>query len=316
MYYPPFAGAVAAGVGSIMCSYNLINGKWACENPTTLGDLKAGMGFKGYVMSDWGATHSTSIMAGLDIEMPSAKFMNPKNIRAGLAAGNITEAAVSDSVYRILLSMYAVGVMDEPESAWDWGKLQTNCTTAASVSSARKLSALSTVLLKNEGGILPLATSGQTVAVIGFGDTGAVVHGGGSGSVVASFTATPLAGVKAATSGKVTFADGTDLAAASALAHAADVAIIFVGTLSHEGGDRLSLSLDDGCDVNTKPGQANPQCTGNNHNQTQMIERIAAANPNTVVVMSIPGAVLTPWAGSVKAILTNFMPGECALFVS
>jgi len=68
MYYPPFAGAVAAEAGSVMCSYNKINGVWSCENPVTLGkDFKKTAGFKGYVMSDWGATHSTSIMAGLDV---------------------------------------------------------------------------------------------------------------------------------------------------------------------------------------------------------------------------------------------------------
>ena len=74
------------------CSYNRINGVHACENEVTLAnDLKKTTGFKGYVMSDWGATHSTSLMAGLDVEMPSANFMNPTAINAGIAAGNITE---------------------------------------------------------------------------------------------------------------------------------------------------------------------------------------------------------------------------------
>merc|ERR1712151_1366438 len=82
VYYPPFEGAIEADVGSFMCGYNKINGAWSCENPTTLaGNLKKTMGFKGYVMSDWGATHSTSIMAGLDIEMPGAKWMQPDLIK-------------------------------------------------------------------------------------------------------------------------------------------------------------------------------------------------------------------------------------------
>ena len=89
------------------------------QNPITLAqNLKIDVGFKGYVMSDWGATHSTSIMAGLDVEMPSAGFMNENKITAGLAAGSITEEAIDDSVYRILRAMFAVGVMDEPLSAW------------------------------------------------------------------------------------------------------------------------------------------------------------------------------------------------------
>ena len=105
MYLPPFSGAVAAGVGSIMCSYNKIRAHadddalWSCENPTTLnGDLKTNTKFKGFVMSDWGATHSTSIMAGLDVEMPGAGHMNPAMIKAGLKSGNITLAKIDDAV--------------------------------------------------------------------------------------------------------------------------------------------------------------------------------------------------------------------------
>jgi beta-glucosidase len=69
MYYPPFEGAIEAGVGSIMCAYNKINSVWACENNSTLNqDLRDRLGFKGYVMSDWGATHNVSIKEGLDQE--------------------------------------------------------------------------------------------------------------------------------------------------------------------------------------------------------------------------------------------------------
>jgi len=80
MYYQPFMGAIEAGVGSMMCSYNRINGLWSCENPETLArDLKARLGFKGWVMSDWGATHSTSINAGLDQEMPNPNSISNPN---------------------------------------------------------------------------------------------------------------------------------------------------------------------------------------------------------------------------------------------
>lgn len=308
MYYPPFEGAVKSGVGSIMCSYNLINGAWSCENPETLaGDLKQRLGFKGYVMSDWGATHSTSIMAGLDVEMPTAKYMNPAAITAGIQAGNITLRKVDDSVFRILLPMFELGIMDAPRDAYDWAKQSTNCTTEASVASARRLSAESTVLLKNDG-LLPLQR-GKSIAIIGFGDAGAVVHGGGSGSVVPSFIATPLAGIKAQATGRVTFDDGTDLKRAVEVAKAADVVIVFVGTLSHEGGDRLSLSLDDGC-VDDARRAAATQCQGNSKNQNAMVEAIAAANRHTAVVMSVPGAVLTPWVKKVEALLVAWMPGQ------
>ena len=149
------------------------------ENPETLADdLKTTIGFKGYVMSDWGATHSTAIMAGLDMEMPSAKYMNPAAINAGIAARNITMDAVDDSVFRILRAMFAVGVMDEPTSAWDWTKLKKNVTSEASVASCRKLSAISTVLLKNDKAgkagtaTLPLAKN-KKIALLGFAGAGA-----------------------------------------------------------------------------------------------------------------------------------------------
>ena len=95
----------------------------------------------------------------------------------------------------------------------------------------------------------------------------------------------------------LSYADGKDLEKAAAVAKAADVSIVFVGTLSHEMADRASLSLDDG---------------GPSNNQNALIDAVPAANPNTVVVMAIPGAILMPWAPKVKAIVTNFMPGQQA----
>jgi len=312
LYYPPFAGAIEAGVGSVMCSYNKINGKWSCENPETLQrDLKEFEGFDGFVMSDWGATHSTSLMAGLDIEMPSADYMNTAKIHAGLADGTITESALNASVARTLRAMFSVGVMDEPAGTWDWAKLKHNATTEVSAASARRLSAASTVLLKNSDAdgqsVLPLSTpcsSACHIAVLGFATSNAVVHAGGSGSVVPSYISQPLDAIRAAAGEgtTVTYADGSDLSAASTLAAAADVAIIFVATLSTEGADRVSLSLDDGCD----------KCGGPSAQQNALIAAVAKANAKTVVVASVPGAILMPWSGSVAAILTNFMPGQQA----
>ena len=93
-----------------------------------------------------------------------------------------------------------------------------------------------------------------------------------------------------------------------------DGQVVFVATLSHEGGDRGSLSLDVGCVPDTRPGRqgVGTPCVGNANAQNAMVSAIAAAQPNTVVVMSVPGAVLTPWADEVPAIVTNFMPGQAA----
>eukprot|EP00322_Chrysochromulina_rotalis_P022865 CAMPEP_0115860822 /NCGR_PEP_ID=MMETSP0287-20121206/17328_1 /TAXON_ID=412157 /ORGANISM="Chrysochromulina rotalis, Strain UIO044" /LENGTH=630 /DNA_ID=CAMNT_0003315163 /DNA_START=69 /DNA_END=1961 /DNA_ORIENTATION=+ len=306
LYYPPFKGAIDAGVGSVMCSYNKINGTWSCENPATLqGDLKRSLGFNGFVMSDWGATHSASVMAGLDMEMPSANFVNESSLAAKLADGSLTPAGLQDAVHRILRTLFAVGVMDEPLEAWDWKKLKANVTTEASVASARKLAAASTVMLKNDGGLLPLPPTGS-IAVIGLAGDAAVTHGGGSGAVVPSYIVKPLNGIKAAApSAKVTFEAGDDIDAAVKAAEAADVTIVFAGTLSSEGRDRVSLSLDDGCDDDTQCGSAPDK-------QNALIVAVAAANPRCVVVLSVPGAVLMPWSGSVAALLINFLPGQQA----
>lgn len=317
IYYPPFRGAIDGGVGSFMCSYNKIGNHsadfaWSCENPVTLKrDLKSFMKFKGFVMSDWGATHSTSIMQGLDMEMPSAGFMNEDKIKAGMKTGDITQAGIDDAVFRILLPMFSVGVMDEPSSVWDWSHLAANTTTAASVESARRLSALSTVLLKNEKDVLPLPAK-ASIAVLGFGDEGAVTHGLGSGRVDPSFTATPLYGIRAAAGrgSTVVFNDGTNISEAASIAKQAEYAIVFVGTISSEGHDRASLSLDDGCTF--QESSKDSQCKGNRDKQNSLVSAVAAANPKTIVVASIPGPTLMPWSKDVPAILTNFMPGQQA----
>lgn len=297
MYQPVFAGAIEAGVGSIMCSYNKINGVWSCENPETLGEIrKAPINYKGYVMSDWGATHSTSIAAGLDVEMPGAGYMNEAALKKMDKEG---VEKVRTSTTRILTAMFAAGVMDAHDAdplAYDFNKHYKNVTTLAAAQLARALSAEATVLLKNDGGLLPLP-HGKKIAILGLADANnALTHAGGSGEVTPSFTATPLSSMKSAyQGGSITYLDGTDVAACAAAAKAADVAIVFAGTLSGEGSDRQSLSLDDG--ISAK-------------NQNALIEAVAAANPDTVVVLTVPGAILTPWKAQVKAMLTNFMPGQ------
>jgi hypothetical protein len=140
---------------------------------------------------------------------------------------------------------------------------------------------------------------------------GAVHSGGGSGAVTSSFTSNPLDGIKqqAGDGAVVTFNDGTDIDAAAAAAAAADYAIVFVGTLSHEGGDRASLSLDDGCDPTMR--NIGTQCRGNNDKQNALVAAVAkAAGAKTVVVASVPGAIVLPWVHDVAAVLTNFLAGQ------
>ena len=160
---------------------NKINGLWSCENPDTLGDLRDHLNFSGFVVSDWGATHSTSIAAGLDMEMPSSNFINMDKVSAGLASGNITKAEIDAAVLRQLVPMFSVGLFDYRvnDSARD-----NNVTSAEHTALAREISENSTILLKNEG-ILPLSTASvKHIAVLGWGDGAHVMtHGGGSGEV-------------------------------------------------------------------------------------------------------------------------------------
>jgi len=107
MYYPPFQSAIDSGIGSFMCSYNKINHVYSCENPETLQtDLKGRMGFEGYVMSDWGATHSASLLQGLDQEMANSDFMNYANLK------DMPVDAIDESVKRILKPFIDAGAFD------------------------------------------------------------------------------------------------------------------------------------------------------------------------------------------------------------
>jgi len=308
MYYPPFEGAIDADVGSVMCSYQKVNGIYSCENPTTLGGhLKKALDFKGFVVSDWGATHSASLPQGLDMEMPIGVLTNA----AGLYVSRVFEADINNAVQRILRTMFAIGVFDEPHTTWDSSKFGENVTTAESVKLARRLGVQSTVLLKNAGGVLPLP-QGRKLALIGFASENgkALSFGHGSGEVEPSHYISPLVGIRAVAGAgaEVYYDDGSDLERAVAVAKEADYAIVFVGASASEGDDRKSLSLDGLC--TTFVFGLLISCQGNDANQNSMVETIANVNPRTIVVASVPGAVLMPWSGQVPAVIVNFMPGQ------
>jgi len=186
-----------------------------------------------------------------------------------------------------------MGLFDHP----NFNSRASNVTSVEHNDLARKLSAASTVLLKNSntGGSkappLPLQKQGQKIAFIGRASDNCFTHSGGSGSVEPSRVVTPMQGAMSKISGSsLTYIDGKDIAAAVALAKAADVAVVFAGTTSSEGYDRSNLNLDDNLDA--------------------LISAVAAAQPNTVAVLSVPGAIVMPWSQAVASIVTNFMPGQ------
>ena len=296
---------------SVMCSYNLVNGSWACENDYLLNKtLKQQWAFKGFVMSDWGAVHSTDKAAinGLDqlTGFPCCgdhiSHFGPA-LKASIASGAVSQARLDDMVERILYVMFASGSYDEPVKADD-SKIDFKTDGDIAQTAAEN----SLVLLKNTGNLLPLRGV-KSVAVIGSHADKGVLSGGGSSSVtpiggnpvtdgqpaswpgpVRFLPSSPVDALKAELpDAKIDYTSGDDIAAAVAAAKASDVAVVFVNKWNGEGFD-ARLELDG--------------------NQDALVAAVTAANPKTVVVIQSGGAILMPWADKTPAILEAFYPGE------
>jgi beta-glucosidase len=217
IYLPGFEAAVRrAGVLSAMCAYNRVNGAYACQKKSLMTKiLDKQWGFRGFVVSDWAATHSSagSANSGLDLEMPFGPmpdypqfFGDP--LRADVQAARVPPARLDDMVTRNLTAMIAAGLLNHPPTG-DQSKV---VTTTADQQLARRLSEQGTVLLKNRGNVLPLSRRKvSSLAVIGATAQNAPIYtGGGSASVIPSATTTPLDGIKARAGGiNVTYAAGT-----------------------------------------------------------------------------------------------------------
>ncbi|WP_255484012.1 glycoside hydrolase family 3 C-terminal domain-containing protein [Granulicella sp. 5B5] len=293
-------GIALAKPAGAMCSYNRVNGDYACENKYLLDDvLKHDWGFKGFVVSDWEATHSTvkAALAGLDMEQPGIEYFG-KDLKQAVLDGKVPQARLDDMVHRIVRSMFAAGVIDDPP-------VRSVVDPFRGRDDAEHIEEEGLVLLKNDH-ILPLAGGEvKSIAVIGdHADTG-VLSGGGSAQVDAPggrpggsvwgqpvyFPSSPLKYVKvhAGTAAHVTFDPGTDPAQAAKVAAGAQVAIVFVTQWMSEGQDAATLSLP--------------------HDQDVLVKAVAAANPNTVVVLETGGPVDMPWASSVRGIIESWYPG-------
>src|SRR3984957_13093410 len=219
---------------AVMCSYNLYEGDHACENDYLLNEvLKKDFKFKGWVVSDWGATHSTvkSALNGLDQEMPGDENYFNAPLKKAVESGQVPTARLDDMVHRILRSMFAAGVIDNPP-------VRTVVDPFKGRDDAQHIAEESIVLLKNSDNILPLKPSTNSIAIIGSHADVGVLSGGGSAQVdapdgnavnphpggskwgeVIYFPSSPLKNIQAkAPSASVKYADGTDNAAAASLA--------------------------------------------------------------------------------------------------
>jgi beta-glucosidase len=210
IYLPAFQTAVGkGGAASVMCSYSTINGTYACQNPYILTQvLRDQFHFNGFVTSDWGATHSTvpSALAGLDMQMPDDAYYGAP-LQAAVDAGQVPMSTLNSMVGDILTEMFRFGLFDRAPS----GSPSATVTTPQHAAIARTVAEQGTVLLKNDGNILPLSSSAGSIAVIG-ADAGSSAQsaGGGSASVTAPYVATPLQGItnRAGSGVKVTYAEG------------------------------------------------------------------------------------------------------------
>ncbi len=201
IYFPAFERAVReGGVSAVMTAYNLLNGTYCSEDAWLIRDvLKRQWGFTGFVMSDWSAVHDAvgAVSGGLDLEMPSGKYMNRDNLSPKLADRTIDVAAIDDKVRRILHAIVAAGFLDTTQKRAD---IPLDDPTSAEV--ALDTSRRSLVLLKNQGGLLPLDRSKlKRVAVIGPNSEPAVVGGAGSAFVFPNHAVSLVDGLKQALSG-------------------------------------------------------------------------------------------------------------------
>src|SRR3954471_7364099 len=260
IYTPAFETTVKSGhVGSVMCSYNRINGPYACENgPMLNGILKNEFGFDGFVVSDWGGTHSTkeSALNGLDMEMDLAPgHYYADALKTAVESGQVPQARLDDMVLRITRTMFRIGIFEHPAPAQP-AAFGANVEPPGDVSLARRVAEEGTVLLKNADETLPITGQGKRIAVIGptAGQAGAEesYNTGGSAHIPEAgphpHVVSPLAGIQqraSADNDVVTYADGNSQADATAAASAADVAVVFVGDGESEGVDRQSLALSD-----------------------------------------------------------------------
>lgn len=293
--------------GSVMCAYNRVNGAYACENDWLLNKvLKGDFGFKGYVMSDWGAVHSTVAAASNGLDQQSGYPFDDapyfgKPLAAAIAAGRVPESRLNDMATRILRSMFEHGVIDNRAK-------KTPVDLAANEAVSRADAEQAAVLLKNQGGLLPLGKNARRIVLIGSYADRAVLSGGGSSQVypeglnavpgiaptgwpgpVVYYPSSPMKAIQAlAPNASVTYVDGKDPAAAARAAAGADVALVFLNQWTSESID-TPLTLPD--------------------NQDALVEAVAAANSNTVAILENGGPVLMPWAARVPAILEAWYPG-------
>ena len=302
IYLPAFQAAIQqGGAGAVMCSYTIINGIDACQDPYLTKILFGQWNFGGYVQSDGFATHSTvdPADAGLeDMESPTGKYFGTP-LETAVERGRVALGTLQEMATRVLTTMFEFGLFNRVHKESKTAVV----ASPAHIATARAVADDGTVLLKNSGGILPLSTKTPSIAVIGDDAMRyAVTSGGGSSHVISSDTVTPYAGIVAAAGSRttVTYAEGNSpdelnsdarlQAEAVDAARSASVAVVFAGLYESEGSDLSNINLSPA--------------------DNKLIEAVSRANPDTVVVLNTGSAVTMPWLDSVKAVVEAWYPGQ------
>ncbi|HEX8713879.1 MAG TPA: glycoside hydrolase family 3 C-terminal domain-containing protein [Terracidiphilus sp.] len=296
----------------VMCSYNKntvsppdTSADWSCQNDYLLNQvLKKDWGFQGFVLSDWGGTHSTAhaFMSGLDQEQPGSEYFG-EPLKKAIQSGQVPMARLNDAVHRVLRSMFADGVIDNPPQPEEVDPFRGR-------RDAEHIADESIVLLRNQDHILPLSSGNvHSIALIGGHADAGVLSGGGSAQVDAPgggavqphpgsahwlehvwFPSSPERNIRRHAPGvDIQFNDGADLPSAAALAGKSQIAIVFVTQWMSEGMDMPTLNLPE--------------------NQDALVEAVAKANPHTIVVIESGGPVAMPWVNDVQGIIEAWFPG-------
>jgi beta-glucosidase len=316
IYFPPFKAAVDAGVGTLMSSFNAINGVPASANTFTLTKvLRDEWKFDGFVVSDYTSVKelinhgiaaneedaaAAALNAGVDMEMVSRSYnqFGPKLLQQK----RLSQATIDEAVRRILRIKFRLGLFDRPytdEAQEPYALLRSNF-----IQFAREIAGLSLVLLKNDRETLPLNKNLGSIAVIGpLADDRRAPLGWWSGDGKEENTVTPLAGIKSKVSAqtKVVYAKGCEVKGDSTagfeeavnLARASDVAVVFVGELHEMVGEAASRSTLD------LPGR-----------QMELVQAIQATGKPTIVVLVNGRPLSIGWVvNNVPAILESWMGG-------
>jgi beta-glucosidase len=296
----------------VMCSYNRetitpanTSADWSCQNDYLLNQvLKKDWGFQGFVLSDWGGTHSAvhAFMSGLDQEQPGSTYLG-EPLKKAIEDGQVPMSRLNGAVHRVLRSMFANGVIDNPPQTEEVNPFLGR-------REAEHIAGESIVLLRNEDHILPLsAASLHSIALIGGHADVGVLSGGGSAQVDAPgggavdphpgpahwdehvwFPSSPERSIRRHDpSAGIQYNDGSDVQSAAALAAKSQVAIVFVTEWMSEGMDRPTIELP--------------------NNQDALVEAVAKANAHTIVVIESGGPVAMPWVNQVQGVIEAWFPG-------